>query len=365
LYFGSDNDVEKEFAKLLEDRFKLELQGHSHWFLSTRLYREKDGSYILDQENYTKHVLQRYCDEGCAWGTPSFQSTPAPIEYTYSKSNRPNDDEKEIIEKRFNGLSMASAVSSLLYLALNTRSDILWVVNKLAKSSSNPGIKDFEALLHCFGYLRKYPDYAIKFYSNIEESPVYKVCKSNGIPVTDILAFTDSSWQDCPDTGRSTCGYKIFIQGGLVEAQSTLPVPVAMSSAEAEYMGACNSGTMIVHLRQLLYEFKYLGTPEYEIDGMFGKTPSIILTDNQATVKMSKNYKVTAKNRHVGRRWHFVRRGTKANLFDLKWIKGDDQLADDMTKSQAARVSKKHFDRTLIKVPDRVKGYRSDVVGNR
>ena len=85
------------------------------------------------------------------------QSTPASVDYDYSKSNRPqNDIERSEIEKKYKGLSMASAVSSLLYAALNTRSDILWITNKLVKSSNNPGIKDYEALLHVFGYLRKY-----------------------------------------------------------------------------------------------------------------------------------------------------------------------------------------------------------------
>ena len=161
---------------------------------------------------------------------------------------------------------MASAVSSLLYCALNTRSDILWTVNKLAKSSTNPGLKDFETLMHLFGYLRRYPDYAIKYYGNLKDSPVHKICDKQKITTTDIIAFSDSSWQDCPDTGRSTCGFKIFIRGGIIESQSTMPVPIALSSAEAEYMGACNCGAMVCFLRELLYEFDFLGTPKYDID---------------------------------------------------------------------------------------------------
>jgi len=43
LYFGSSESVEKEFENAIQKRFKLELQGWSHWFLGTRLYREEDG----------------------------------------------------------------------------------------------------------------------------------------------------------------------------------------------------------------------------------------------------------------------------------------------------------------------------------
>ena len=138
-----------------------------------------------------------------------------------------------------------------------------------------------------------------------------------------------------------------------------------MYSAEAEYMGACNAGSMLCHLRDLKYDFDQLGSPSFNIDSTTDSVPSIILIDNQATIRMSKNYKVTGKNRHVGRRWHFVRQGVKEKLFTLNWIPGPDQLADDCTKTQPAFKSKPHFERTLIKVPEKVKGYKSNVIGNR
>ena len=155
------------------------------------------------------------------------------------------------------------------------------------------------------------------------------------------------------------------MQGGLVDANSTMPIPVALSSAEAEYMGACNAGAMLCHLRDLRYDFENLGSSTFDINATDKDTPSIILVDNQATIRMSKNYKVTGKNRHVGRRWHFVRQGVKQKLFNLQWIPGQDQLADDCTKTQPASKSKIHFERTLIKVPEKVKGYKSNVIGNR
>ena len=60
LYFVSSKELEETFTTAMSKRFKLELQGWSHWFLGTRLYREQDGSYLLDQENYVQHILKRY-----------------------------------------------------------------------------------------------------------------------------------------------------------------------------------------------------------------------------------------------------------------------------------------------------------------
>jgi hypothetical protein len=163
------------------------------------------------------------------------KDTPARSDYLFTKENRPqNEEEIKEIQNNFGDILMPSAVSSLSYLALNTRSDILWIKNKLAKSESNPGFKDYKALMHCFRYLRKHTGYAIKFYADETQLPVYKICIQHNIKYTPIVGFTDSSWNECPDTGRSTCGYEIFIQGGLVEANSTMPVLVALSVVEAE-----------------------------------------------------------------------------------------------------------------------------------
>ena len=40
------------------------------------------------------------------------------------------------------------------------------------------------------------------------------------------MDFSDSSWQDCPDTGRSTGSYIIFYQGGPIEHGTNVPGPV-------------------------------------------------------------------------------------------------------------------------------------------
>jgi hypothetical protein len=83
-----------------------------------------------------------------------------------------------MIEKCYKGLSMAaSAVSSLLYAALNTQCNILWITNKLAKSCMNPGTKDFEALIHVFRYLQNHSNYHIKLYSNVKDSSVWHICE--------------------------------------------------------------------------------------------------------------------------------------------------------------------------------------------
>jgi hypothetical protein len=86
-------------------------------------------------------------------------------------------------------------------------------------------------------------------------SPVQALLtESQLVGACPLIAYSDSSWQDCPDTGRSTGGMLILCQGGLVEAASFVPDPVAMSSAESEYNAACTACIGIAHLRMLVQE---------------------------------------------------------------------------------------------------------------
>ena len=68
------------------------------------------------------------------------------------------------------------------------------------------------------------------------------------------MAFSDSSWKYCPDTGRSTGAYIIFYQGGTIDHGTHVPGPVAQSSAESEYNAACNAGMDLANSRRLIHE---------------------------------------------------------------------------------------------------------------
>ena len=76
----------------------------------------------------------------------------------------------------------------------------------------------------------------LKYYADLNDAPVtYLLIKANIKTKNHLMDFSDSSWQDCPDTGRSTGEYNIFYQGGPIDHGSHVPGPVDQSSAESEY----------------------------------------------------------------------------------------------------------------------------------
>ena len=69
------------------------------------------------------------------------------------------------------------------------------------------------------------------------------------------MDFSDSSWKDFPDTGRSTGACIILYQGGPIDHGTHVPGTVAQSSSESEYNAACTAGMALAHFRILINKF--------------------------------------------------------------------------------------------------------------
>ena len=122
------------------------------------------------------------------------------------------------------------------------------------------------------------------------------------------MDFSDSSWQDCLDTGRSTGAYIIFYLGGPIEHGTHVPVPVDKSSAESEYNAAFTAGMGLAHFRMLIRELLNKG-PD-----IVTKEASFIFLDSKSAMFMAKNGNYTKHTRHIERRMHFVRNGEKFKM---------------------------------------------------
>jgi hypothetical protein len=111
-----------------------------------------------------------------------------------------------------------------------------------------------------------------------------------------------------------------------------------MSASEAEYLAAC-SATMATaaYIRMLLYDVMFLVTKQWrESTQRLPTIPTVLMVDNDTTVQIAKNGKLTRKTRHTERRFHFVRQGQQDGIHQLHWIPCNYQLADVLTKTQLA-----------------------------
>ena len=162
-----------------------------------------------------------------------------------------SNEQVDKFNREFN-IHYRACIGSFIYL-LSKRVDLSFSVHKSEKFSANTGKVHFEVLVHILIYIRENNTLRLKYYADMNDAPVTDLLRQASIKTENhLMYFSDSSWQDCPDTGRSTGAYIIFYQGGPIDHGTHVTGPVAKSSAESEYNVACTSGMDLSHFRMLI-----------------------------------------------------------------------------------------------------------------
>jgi hypothetical protein len=165
----------------------------------------------------------------------------------------------------------------------------------------------------------------IRFYSDLFRAPLMKILESQEIKQHHaFFGFSDSSWNDDADTGRSTGCFILTYMGGIVDHSSNMPDPVALSSAEAEYNEGCVAFMAASHLRMLLCELE--GIEEEKMG------PTTMFFDSKSAIAMGSSYRDTKHTRHIMRRYHHVRNEIAAKRFNMQWIGTEFMISDIGTK---------------------------------
>ena len=76
--------------------------------------------------------------------------------------------------------------------------DLSFAVHKLAKFLANPGKVHFEGLVHLLRYIGYNKTLGLKYYADLNDAPVTDLLRRANIKTNNhLMAFSDSSWQDC------------------------------------------------------------------------------------------------------------------------------------------------------------------------
>jgi hypothetical protein len=142
-----------------------------------------------------------------------------------------------------------------------------------------------------------------------------------GVKNLTFEGFCDSDWGNDPDSRKSVTGYVIRLAGGAVSWASRRQTIVAQSTAEAEYVAACEAAMEGSGLRNILQEL----VPECEVKLTMG-------IDNSAAFVMVTNPTYSRRTRHIELRWHYVRDQFLKGLLMLRKVASVDNLADLFTK---------------------------------
>ena len=312
LLIGNDVGNLSSVKLWLTQQFNMKDLGEANYVLGIQILRDRKNKLIaLSQATYIDKILERYGMLDSKKG-----SHPSVLGFHLSLDDCPKTvEEKQHMSK----VPYASAVGSLMYAMLCTRPDICYAVGMVSRYQSNPGLRHWQAIKHILKYLRRTRDYML-VYSGMDLTPI---------------GYTDSDFQTCKDSRRSTSGSVFVLGGGAIVWRSIKQTCIADSTMEAEYVAASEATKEAIWLQKFLRDLEVIPGMEKAIT---------LYYDNSAAIANTKESRHHRRTKHIDRKYHLIREAVGDKIVDVVKIASEDNLADPFTKALVARVFDKHVE---------------------
>jgi len=250
------------------------------------VWTDTERSVHVSQPMHSRTALERYGLADCNAAKAAGQH-----KFVWTKRDCPTVEEKHLLASE--GLTSdlyRQVVMSTNYIAVHTRPDLKFVQGKLAKYCANPGRLHFSALKHFLRYIAGTIGHGLLFkWTSVADPECSK---------RELVAWSDSSHQDCPDTSRSTLAYLVQYNGNTLSYYSKLGNTVDACINHSELHACLLCIKEVVWLRNLLAEVTATDLPA-------PATP--LFVDNTGVESMMKNAiqhhanKIIRKAMHAGK----------------------------------------------------------------
>jgi hypothetical protein len=262
LFLTGAESLITQCKKELASKFDMKDLGLMHYYLGLEVW-QKCGEIFLGQGKYAVKILQKF-------GMMDCKSMATPMTTNIRKVRDSNSDPVDPSLYR-------QLIGSLMYL-VNTRPDIFFVVNTLSQFHVEPRHEHWIAAKHVLRYIRGTLNYGLRYTSSTD---------------IQLHGFTNSDWAGSAED-RSTSG--MCFSMGSVMISCRKQKFVALSTAEAEYIAACEACTEAVWLRKL-------------ISGLFHQVPdsTVIYCDNQSCIRLSEHPVFHERSKHIEIKYYFIR----------------------------------------------------------
>jgi hypothetical protein len=172
-----------------------------------------------------------------------------------------------------------SMIGSLLYLCAS-RSDIMLSVCMCARFQANPKEVHLRGVKRIMRYLVYIPKFGLWYPKG---------------STFELIGFSNGNYVGCKIDRKSTSGTCQFLGRSLVSWASMKQNSVALSTAEAEYIGAGHCCAQLLWMRQTLRDYGY----------KLSKVP--LLCDNESAIRMANNPVQHSRTKHIDIWYHFLR----------------------------------------------------------
>ena len=259
----------------LSQQFDMKDLGEVTYILGIRIFRDRKKRMLaLSQGTYIDKIVEKFAMQDAKKG-----QQPSLAGLTLSLDDCPKTTEEK---KYMSRVPYASAVGSLMYAMLCTRPDICYAVGIVSRYQSNPGIKHWTAVKHILKYLKRTRDYML-VYSGGNLTPV---------------GYTDSDFQTCKDSRKSTSGSVFILGGGAIVWRSIKQGCIADSTMEAEYVAASEAAKEAVWLRKFFADLEVIPDAEKAMT---------LFCDNEAAIANSKECRHHKRTKHIDRKYHLIK----------------------------------------------------------
>ncbi|CAI5963826.1 unnamed protein product [Closterium sp. NIES-65] len=212
-----------------------------------------------------------------------------------------------------------SLMGSLMYAAVNTRSDVAFATGQLARVVQCPNEEQVAAGMRVAKYLGQTPTVGLQYSAAAQR----RQKGADGVEPGRLFltAYSDASYASEPEDMTSVGGFICCVGGGPIAWESKKQVDQALSSVESEYVALFRAVREIVWQRRLLAE---LGEEQQ------GPTP--LYSDSEGAIALAKNPVLHGLTKHMRVKWHWTRSMVTTGEVELRYVKTTGQPADMMTK---------------------------------
>ena len=157
-----------------------------------------------------------------------------------------------------------------------------------------------------------------------------------------LYALSDSDFAGCKDTSRSTSGYMILMNGGVVAYYSGRQTTVALCTAMAETIALAKLVVKVKHMRALLFDLQCCQDQETQINS------TCVWVDNTAAIAVATGNDFTHETvKHVTVKVRFLQECVQRKIILLVYIKTGKNISDIMTKQSPGPQFIQHRNYTL------------------
>jgi hypothetical protein len=282
----------------LNERFEMNNLNSCIYYLDMMIFRNRRlRQLILNQSVYVEQMLRDHemwnCKLLITLMNVSCRLIKAFNEYTADKSLK---------------ISYQSAVRSLMYIMLKTRSNITYSISMISRYVFNLTQTHWQAVKRIFRYLRKTHQMKLMFREAL------KLLES----------YTNSNWAEDQDIRRSISEYAFNVDNDVISWFSKRQFIVTLFICEIEYTKQILITKEVIWLRNLMIQLTC--NVEYSQTIM-------IYENNQSVIALIKNSQFHARIKHIDIQIHFIREKVIEEFIDLAYVFINQMIVDDLTKS--------------------------------